>query len=183
MRTYKLLGILGAVAAYPFILTAILLSPWFNFFNNALSDLGNVTLHSSTAWIFNTGLILAGILIAIFGAILTVKNKSWMYLAWTLPLTASGIDLALIGVFPENAGHIHWIVSVIFFSLTIITMLVYSYCSWPLNAPQIGAVALVFGIVSLIVWFVKWPWRGVAIQETSTCIMASICVILIARRL
>jgi len=177
MRAYKVLGILGATIAYLFIGISILISPWFNFYDNALSDLGNTALHSSTAWIFNLGLILSGFFEVSFAILMSQQRFPWKYLIWTVPLSLAGIDLAMIGFFPENMGRIHLVVSIIFFMLTILTMFIYSYASWPLGSPAIGAVALVFGIASAAVWFVSWPWRGVAIQETLTSTMAAFWLI------
>jgi hypothetical membrane protein len=69
----------------------------------------------------------------------------------------SSFDLALVGIFSENIGSIHGVVSEIFFAMTVITMLTFSYVSWPLGSPHIGAVALVFGILFALIWFISWP--------------------------
>ena len=179
MRLYRVIGIFGATVAYLFIAVSIAVSPWFNFYDNALSDLGNTALHGSTAWIFNTGLILSGLFEASFAILISRQRPSWKYLIWTVPLSVAGVDLAMVGFFPENAGRIHLLVSVILFASMSITMFIYSYVSWTLGTPVIGAVALTFGMASAIVWFVQWPWKGVAIQETLTSAMASILLILI----
>ena len=91
------------------------------------------------------------------------------------------VDLALIGFFPENTGWTHFLVSVILFSLMVVTMLVYSYCSWPLGSPRIGAISLAFGIATAIIWFVRWPWLGVAIQETLSCLMTSVWILMVLK--
>ncbi|MEM1547135.1 MAG: DUF998 domain-containing protein, partial [Candidatus Methanomethylicia archaeon] len=77
MRYYIVLGVLGAVIAYPFIGISIMLSPWFNPYENALSDLGNIALNGLTAYIFNLGLILSGFLIALFALFVSLKYYSW----------------------------------------------------------------------------------------------------------
>ncbi|MFH0897336.1 MAG: DUF998 domain-containing protein [Candidatus Bathyarchaeota archaeon] len=179
MRLHRVLGILGATVAYFFIAVSIVVSPWFNFYDNALSDLGNTALHSSTAWIFNTGLVLSGIFEASFAFLISRQRPSWKYLIWTVPLSVAGADLAMIGFFPENAGIVHLLVSVILFAFMSMAMFIYSYVSWPLGTPAIGAVALTFGLASVFVWFTQWSWKGVAIQETLTSAMASIWLILI----
>lgn len=182
MRPQAIVGALSAFLAYPFIAVSIALAPWFDFYNNALSDLGNTALHSSTAWIFNSGLILSGGLVACFAALVSVRHRSLAYLSWTVPTVAAGIDLALVGVFPENTGWMHLAVSVILFSLMAIIMLIYSYCSWPIGSPKIGAVSLAFGIAIPIIWFIGWPWHGVAIQEILSCLMTSAWLLLVSRR-
>ena len=45
----------------------------------------------------------------------------------------SSFDLALVGVFSENTGSIHGVVSEVFFAMIVITMLTFSYVSWPLD--------------------------------------------------
>ncbi|MEM2510822.1 MAG: DUF998 domain-containing protein [Candidatus Methanomethylicia archaeon] len=182
MKHYIVLGGLGAVIAYPFIGVSIMLSPWFNPYENALSDLGNIALNGLTAYIFNLGLILSGFLIALFALFVSLKYYSWRYLCWTILLLAAGIDLTLIGFFPEDTGVIHGLVSVIFFILIILVMLIYGCCSWRTNLPLTSIIAIIFGLVSVMVWIMKWPWRGVAIQEAVTSIMTSIWLLMVLTR-
>lgn len=178
-----MLGIATALAAYPFILASIALSPWFNLYNNALSDLGNTVSNGQVGYVYNAGLVLAGVLSVSFAALLSRVSPSRMVLVWTVPFTISGLDLALIGIFSENTGHIHGTVSEVFFLMIVVTMLAYSYVSWPLGSPRIGAVALSFGILSAIIWFVSWPWSGVAIQEAVTSGMTAVFLLLVATKL
>ena len=178
-----MLGIAAALAAYPFILVSIALSPWFNLYNNALSDLGNTVSNGQVGYVYNAGLVLAGVLSISFAVLLSRESRRRLALLWTVPFAVSGIDLALVGIFSENTGHIHGTVSVVFFLMIVVTMLAYSYVSWPLGTPRIGAVALVFGILSAIIWFVSWPWSGVAIQEAVTSGMTAIFLLLVAMRL
>ncbi|MGQ9515373.1 MAG: DUF998 domain-containing protein [Thermoproteota archaeon] len=182
MKLFKVLGILGAVIAYPFIVVSIMLSPWFNFFNNALSDLGNVSLNGFVAMIYNSGMILSGLIVTIFGISMSFKHVSWKYLIWVLPLLVAGINLMLIGIFPEDAGSIHSQVSEIFFASIAVVSLTYSYASWKLGTPEIGAISLIFGIVSPLIWFVEWPWHGVAIQETITSALSAILLVMVSLR-
>lgn len=184
MPKLRNLGVVAAVIAYPFILTSIALSPWFNLYDDALSDLGNTATNGSVGYVFNAGMILAGILTFVFVALL-VRAKAAprvMVLLWAVPLMLASIDLALIGVFSENTGSIHGVVSVIFFVMAVVSMLTFSYTSWPLGSPSIGAVALVFGILSALIWLIRWPWTGVAIQESVTSGMTAIWLLLIAAK-
>jgi hypothetical membrane protein len=171
------------LSAYPFILVSIALSPWFNLYNDALSDLGNTVSNGQVGYVYNTGLVLAGILSASFAVLLSRDSTRRLVLVWTVPFTISGIDLALIGIFSENTGHIHGTVSEVFFLMIVVTMLAYSYVSWPLGSPRVGAVALAFGVLSAIIWFVSWPWSGVAIQEAVTSGMTAAFLILVAARI
>lgn len=182
MRLYKVLGVLGATIAYPFMALSIAYSPWFSFFDNALSDLGNTVTNGSAAWIYNVGLIVSGLLVASFAVVTSLRHLSWKYLSWTPLLAAAGIDLSLVGFFPVNAGRIHGVVSTMLFALMLVVMLVYSYCSWPLDSPRTGAIALGFSIASAVIWYVSWPWRGVAIQETCASVMTTVWLIVVSLR-
>jgi hypothetical membrane protein len=179
----KAIGVIAALVAYPFILASIALSPWFNAYNNALSDLGNTVTNGSVGYVYNAGLILTGIFVFVFAVLLLRVAPGLKVAVWTVPLLIAAVDLALVGVFSENTGHIHGVVSEIFFVLIVVTMLAFSYVSWPLGHPRIGAVALLFGILSSFIWFTAWPWSGVAIQEAVTSGMTAVWLLLLALNL
>jgi hypothetical membrane protein len=180
MLARRILGVIAALAAYPFILASIALSPWFNVYNNALSDLGNTVTNGSVGYVYDAGLVVAGALIFVYALLLLRAAPSLKAAVWTVPLMMASFDLALVGVFSENTGRIHGVVSEVFFAMIVVTMLAFSYVSWPLGSPKVGAVALVFGILSSLIWFTKWPWTGIAIQEAVTSGMTAIWLILVA---
>lgn len=72
----RILGILSAVMAYPFIMVSIFLSPWFNFYDNALSDLGNIARNRSVAYVYNSGLIITGSLVSLFALLISIRYRS-----------------------------------------------------------------------------------------------------------
>lgn len=182
MKAHRLLGFLSALAAYPFILASIILSPWFNPYNNALSDLGNIARNGWVAYLYNFGLVFSGFLVAFFGVLTATRYCSWKYLCWSVPLTVAGFDLALIGFFPEDAGRIHMVVSAIFFISIILVMLSYGFCSKHMGSPATGAAAFLLGLISMLVWLVKWPWQGVAIQESVASLAASAWLLMVSLR-
>lgn len=182
MRALGKFGVAAALAAYPFILASIALSPWFNIYDNALSDLGNTVSNGQVGYVYDAGLVVAVALISSFALLLSRRIHDRRVLVWTIPLLIAAVDLAFVGVFSENTGHIHGVVSEVFFLMIVVTMLAYSYVSWPLGSPRIGAVALAFGILSAVIWFVTWPWTGVAIQESATSGMTAVWLILVAHR-
>jgi hypothetical membrane protein len=182
MRRVRIVGVAAALAAYPFILASIALSPWFNIYNNALSDLGNTVSNGAVGYVYDLGLVTAGALIITFAVLHSETAGDSRVVVWTGPLTIAAVDLAMVGIFSENTGHIHGVVSEIFFLMIVVTMLAYSYVSYPLGSPRIGAVALIFGILSAIIWFVTWPWSGVAIQESVTSGMTAVWLLLVATK-
>lgn len=182
MKALGKFGIAAALAAYPFILASVALSPWFNLYDNALSDLGNTVSNGQVGYVYDAGLVASGAMILLFAVLLSRGARDRRVLIWTVPLMLAAVDLAMVGVFSENTGHIHGVVSEVFFLMIVVAMLAYSYVSWPLGSPRIGAVALVFGILSAVIWYVTWPWSGVAIQESVTSGMTAVWVILVASR-
>ena len=173
---------IAALAAYPFILASIALSPWFNIYNNALSDLGNTVTNGQVGYVYDAGLVVSGALVLVFAVLASKGSRDRRTLVWGVPLMVAALDLAMVGVFSENTGHIHGVVSEIFFLMIVVAMLAYSYVSWPLGSPRIGAVALAFGILSAFVWFSGWPWSGVAIQESVTSGMTAVWLLLVASK-
>ena len=172
----------AALAAYPFIIASVFLSPWFNVYDDALSDLGNTVSNGAVGYVYNAGLVLAGALIFAYAVLFSRRIHDRRVLVWSIPLMLAAVDLAMVGIFSENTGHIHGVVSEVFFLMIVVTMLTYSYVSWPLGSARIGAVALFFGILSAIIWFVAWPWSGVAIQESVTSGMTAVWLILVASK-
>ncbi|MHB8567200.1 MAG: DUF998 domain-containing protein [Nitrososphaerales archaeon] len=187
-KRYPYLGIGAVILAFAAIGISISLSPWFSWTNNALSDLGNTlsaqNVSSGAAYVFDGGLAVSGILTLLFTLFhLRDARYHWKYIVWGVPLTISSIDLSLIGIFNESFGGLHLIVSAIFFFMMALTLFLYSYVSFPLGAPKIGAIAASLGIFCAAVWIARFPWHGVAIQETVTSVASAIFVILIAQRI
>ncbi|MEM0117086.1 MAG: DUF998 domain-containing protein [Conexivisphaerales archaeon] len=172
MKLYRLVGLVASVLPYPFIIVSMLLSPWFNMYEDALSDLGNLN-NGLAARIYDSGLTLGGVFVILFSLMLMRGNRGKHFVTVGTLISFIGIALALIGLFPENAGEIHGIISTFFFGLIVVSMIIYGYLSWPLGSPITGLLATLFGIVAASVWFIKWPWSGIAIQETFTSLLAS----------
>ncbi|HVP40864.1 MAG TPA: DUF998 domain-containing protein [Candidatus Krumholzibacteriaceae bacterium] len=165
------------------ILTLILISlaisqasSWFSWTGNALSDLG---VHEKSAALFNSGLIIGGMLDTIFafGVIHFYQNQT-IGRGGAFFLLLAGIFLASIGIFPETApNNIHYIVSVAFFAAFPMSLLIQSVAllSTPMYR-KLGAFTLVMAIIAVIPWAI-WtplkPYRGVAIPELISALAAA----------
>ena len=92
-RLAGICGILIPVVVFTSILLALAGAPWFRWTNNALSELG---VEGVSAFFFNNGLILGGILAFIFsiGLMRTLKKKTGAYI-----LAASSLALIGVGLF------------------------------------------------------------------------------------
>ena len=157
-------GILGVVVIYLCITLSIMLSPWFSWTANALSDLGHPA-KSTAAPIFNFGLAAGGILVALY-AVSAMAGKA-KYSAILLAVT--GISLTLVGVFNESWGWLHFAVSVVFFSFACLTLFTYSI-------EMRSLLAALSAIIGLLAWFFFWldiSQLGVAVPELISSLTAT----------
>jgi hypothetical membrane protein len=170
-----IMGLLGPLVALAAISAAILLSlSWFTWDGNALSDLGNYDNGLPAAIVFNLGLVLTGLLLLAFtfcfGKTLTDKlTKIGLF-----PFFIALVFLILIGILSENAGPVHFYVSVGFFGSFPFAMwfiglgLLRFRRLWWLSI--ISILLPFFSIYMWIGWFGgMFPyWTGNAIPEITT---------------
>jgi hypothetical membrane protein len=172
-RNYSLFGIFGPLTAFIFISVSILLSPWFSWENNALSDLGH-SINSDVAPIFNFGLLLSGFFTVLFS--LTSFRKQTKYTCYFLML--SGLALQLVATFNEVYRPLHFQVSVLFFlSLCFVSL------TYIIEKKSILAViALIVGIASWILYGLEIYSTGIAVPETLSSMAISVWVMWSALR-
>ena len=101
-RLYSFFGFASIIVAYISITISILLSPWFSWQKNALSDLGHAT-RSSVSPIFNLGLLLGGFLMMVYAN--TVFKKYAKYTSVCLNISA--FSLQLVATFNEIYGLVY----------------------------------------------------------------------------
>ena len=164
---YKLSGVFGCLVAYIAIGISILLSPWFSWHKNALSDLGH-SIKSQVAPIFNTGLLLAGFLIVIF--VITIFHKHARYSSFFVIISA--FTLQLIATFDE-VYSIHFVVSVLFFISIGISSLVYAIEKRSL----IGLFAFIINILSWILYEFNRYSVGIAVPETISSLVVALIIV------
>lgn len=171
-------GILIPIIIFSSIFFAISVAPWFEWTNNALSNLG---VEGLSAFFFNNGLILGGFIIFIFSLCLIhlLKNKIGAYL-----LLGSSISLIGIGVFPETIFLLHYLTSVVFFILITIAMVIIGFTMLMSNSYKIlGKIALFFSIIALMSPFTLSYLNGIAIPEAMVCFPAFIWCMLFGIRI
>jgi hypothetical membrane protein len=159
------------------ILAVFQAASWFSWTGNALSDLG---VHDESAVLFNSGLIVGGILTIIFafGLMRSYQNQT-IGRDGAFFLLLAGIFLASIGIFPETApNNIHYIVSVAFFAAFPMSLLIQSIALIQTHTSRkLGAFTLVMAITAIIPWAIWMPLRpyeGVAIPELVAGLAATI---------
>ncbi len=192
-RFAGLCGIIGPLIAISGIALAILVSPWFNWFTNALSDLGHPWMlggsngtpgYNHAAPIFNSALSLTGLVTLV----LTIWLIRYEYFELStfgviaaVLLTVSQFFLIGIGIFHEGYGELHFIVSLGFFVHLIIAGMLFGIRLILEKKMRIfGISAFILAFISMIMWVLYYldltVFTGVAIPEIISAIAAMIWV-------
>ena len=172
-----LCGVLSPIISLSFIALAIAYTPQFNWYTWALSDLG---VHQA-ALIFNSGLIIGGILAAIFAVgLVQIFRKQVLGFVGAFTLVLSSISLCAIGVFPESAGQIHSLVSYAFFVLLGISLLLIGAALIREPSQRYLGLFTILTVVagSVAAWAV--PHEGVAIPEMIGALAASVWAVVLS---
>ena len=179
-QNYALFGLVAPLTAIIFIVVSIVMSPWFSWWSNALSDLGrsaatDVAPKSEVAPLFNFGLLLSGFLTILY-SITSFRNHA-KYTSYFLVLT--GLSLQLVATFDEVYGSLHFQVSVLFFMA-----LGFASISYIVERRSVLAfAALIIGSVSWILYGLEIYSAGIAVPETISSIATVTWVMLSALRL
>ena len=139
-RNCALFGVLGFLLVYVSILLSLVLSPWFSWKSNALSDLGHA-VNSGVASIFNLGLLLAGFLMMIYA--LTVFKKHAKYSSFCL--LVSTFLVQLLAALNEVYGSLHYAAAVLHFVMLSLTSIVYTL-------EKRSAVTLITFVIVMFSW-------------------------------
>lgn len=167
-RVFASLGIIGPGVAIFFICLSVYLSPSFNWYKNALSDLGH-SQESGVAPIFNFGLLLSGFLTVIYAS----KSLS-NYAKYTSVLVAfSALMLQFIATFDEIYGRIHFIVSVLFFISAGASCIIY----FIEKKSVLAIAAFVIGLTSWLFYWANIYGVGIAVPEMISGVSVTSCLI------
>ena len=168
IRISGLCGIAAPILIIALIMFAVYLSPWFSWTDNALSDLGV----REAAAIFNFSLIIGGLLALVFALGLREILKEYlMGKVGTALFILDTVILCSIGVFPESAGRIHLYVSVAFFLLLPISILLIGAAAVKSTRKRLGMITIASGFLTGLIWML--PWTSPAIPEMLTALTAS----------
>jgi hypothetical membrane protein len=184
-------GIVGPFYAFMSIMIAIIVSPWFTWTGNALSDLGNLSMYATSpvsSLVFNSGLIVAGIItvFAVLGLIMNVKRHIGALISAVVLLVGT-IALICIGLFPENFPPWHFIFSVMLFATIAIAMLLFGgVFTYHKGTRRLGYFSLATGLIAASPWipYMLLNWNiGAAIPEIISAITVYIWVIVMSTKL
>jgi len=175
-----LCGVISPLISLSFIALAIAYTPRFNWFTWALSDLG---VHEA-ALIFNPGLIIGGILAITFAiGLMQVLRKQVLGLVGAFTLVLSSINLCAIGVFPESAGRIHFYVSLAFFVLLAISLLLIGASLIQESSQRYLGLFTILTVVVAVVTVLAVPHEGAAIPEIIAALAASVWAVVTSIKL
>ena len=140
-------GILSSTVPLIMILASTVLEKTFSWSRNALSDLGV----SQTAWLFNSALIVGGLLNLLFAfGLRSYLRKARRLKIGVWLLIVSSISLALVGVFTENFSIIHGVVSLGYLLLAPLGLV---FIGLEEKSQRIGKVSFVLGVLALMSLF------------------------------
>lgn len=168
-RVAGICGIFIPVVIFTSLGLSIASSPWFTWTQHALSDLG---IQESTAFVFNNGMIVGGILVLIFsfGLMKILSNKLGAYL-----LALSSLALVGIGLFPETIFTLHFLTSASFFILLAISLLIIGLTSKQTTFERnIGLFALALVLIAIGSTVFLFHFDGIALTEALSCFPAFI---------
>jgi len=168
-------GILAPVVAFVCILSAITSYAQFSWFDNALSDLGVVL--GVTRLIFNAGLISSGLLALAFGVgLFLFLGRNVVSRVGCSVFVLASLALIAIGVFPESTGRTHLFVSVMFFVLLPVSLLIIVISFVQMRKIRMAVFTLFISVVAALPWVLQFTNHyavGVAIPETVSALAGS----------
>lgn len=147
IRLAGLSGIISSTLPLMMIFASTVLEKSFSWNRNALSDIGV----SQLAWLFNTALIVGGLLnlLYAFGLRNYLGKARGLKIGVSLVIISS-ISLALVGVFTENYNIIHGLVALGYLLLTPLGLICIGLAE---KGHEFGKVSLVLGITALLAIF------------------------------
>jgi hypothetical membrane protein len=179
-------GIVAPIVAFTCIFSAIGSYPSFSWTNNALSDLGVVS--GITNIIFNFGLLAAGLLAFSFAGLglFHYLRQSWVGKIGSAFFAAAALALIAIGIFNEYYSPTHYLVSVAFFALAPIALLVLTAGFILCKMRAMAVFTFSVGLLAALPWILQFAFtyvQNVAIPETLSALLISIWTVVLSIRM
>ena len=185
LRVSGIYGVIAPVLAFTFILMAVESYPPFSWITNALSDLGVVS--GVTAGVFNSGLIICGVLCLTFAiGLFLLLIESVIGRMGVIVFALACVSLVAIGTFPENVSPTHYLVSVAFFVLLPISLLVIT-AAFALNRQtKMALFTLAVDVVAALPWILYFSIHyvsGVAVPEAVSGLAGSVWAVVLGYKM
>jgi len=178
-------GILAPIFAFAFIFLAIAYYPQFSWTDNALSDLGVVP--GVTSSLFNSGLIISGIWCLLFAIGLFIfLGESVLGQVGVFVFILACLALVAIGLFPESVEPAHYIVSVMFFVLLPISLLIITGAFWLMGKVRMAVFTLLVAVAAAAPWVLYFSIHyvsGVAVPEAVSAFAGSVWAVVLSGKM
>ncbi len=187
-------AIVGPLVSLLGIGISIAFSPWFNWFANALSDLGHPA--NPAAPIFNGGLIVSGVILVLFAIFLIlqmVRQRGYIGIIGAGTMLLSSICLMGVGLFNETISPYHTFFAISYFLLLTATSILIGIQLILLSETKlIGVVALISGLLNVallaggfiaIITYFSIPITDFAIPEIVLALIGDLWIFMIGYHL
>ncbi len=156
-------GITSQLVVLVVLLVAISSSPSFSWTEDYISVFG---VEGSTATLFNSGLILAGVFSLIFaiglGKSLLSGRLGQLGMA---SLVLGSMATSAMGIFPQTIDLPHDLASILFFVFTTGALLLIGVAAITASQMRRGLLSITAGVLIITFRLVPWPWSGGAIPQ------------------
>jgi hypothetical protein len=123
----------------------------FSPLNHWVSELGEMGV-SRLALVFNVGLFVGGLALALFFAALGFLRRSWLAWLYVVVGVIAGVSGAFVGVFPMNNRGIHIVMALGFFVLGWVAVGLASFDIWRRPEPRFSRWLPALGAVTVAVF-------------------------------
>lgn len=161
-------GITSQLVGLTALLVAISGSPWFSWTESHISVLG---VEGSAATLFNTGLILTGLLSLIFAIGLRKSLPSnRLGQSGMVSLILGSMAISIMGVFPRTIDLPHDSASIAFFVFVTLALLLVGVAAITVSQMRRGLLSLMASVLMITLLLAPWPWSGSAIPQLLSCL-------------
>jgi hypothetical membrane protein len=185
LRLTGVYGIVAPVLAFTFILTAVASYLPFSWTANALSDLGVVS--GFTAGVFNSGLVICGVLCLTFAVgLYLLLSESVVGRVGVFVFALACVALVAIGTFPESVSPTHYLVSVAFFVFLPVSLLIIVGGFWRSGQVRLAVFTLVVAVAAAAPWVLLFAVRyvsGVAVPETVSGLAGAVWTVVLGYKM
>jgi len=175
-------GIASQVVGFAFLTLSIYNSPWFIWTEHDLSFFG---AEGSATRLFNSGVVIAGILSLIFATGLwwSPLSNRWLGRIAIACLILGSAALSATGTFPRNIVIPHNIASLAFFTCIAIAIFLFGLDAITGGSVIWGWLSIIAAVLMVAFQQFPWPWTGGAIPQLLSCLPWSLWTVALAVRL
>jgi len=184
IRLSGLCGIVGSVLTIIMVFAATVLSPWFRWDTNALSELGV----GEVSLLFNSAVMIGGVLSFFFAfGVREYMIGGKLVNAGTLAIMLSSVSLALVGIFTIQDPISHGIVSLGYFILSPVGFILIGLRAEENKFKKLSIVTGIAALVSILVLpviILTMPFKaGFAVPEMIEAFILAIWMVFTGTKL